>query len=173
MTFQVQDSSSDVGYSPSESAQDWKALNRFTIARKVKFFDGCAMVIGLAGTPKKFWSLIDLNYGEQTLKQDITDITMVIRRSWQVRTTLENLNALCEATKTHCALMKIEAHLARRSSSVEKRRGDEVAERNLRRISCCGYDDQRKDVLDLWKGSLWMYFPSDYSERSIQPRTCD
>ncbi len=82
------------------------------------------MVIGLAGTPKKFGSLIYSKNGEPMLKQDITDITMVNRISWQVRTTLGNLNALCAATKTPCALMKINAHLARRSRSVEK--GEEM-----------------------------------------------
>ena len=49
--FQAQYSSPDVGYSPFERAQDWKAFNRVTIARRVEFFDGCAMVMGLAGTP--------------------------------------------------------------------------------------------------------------------------
>ncbi len=74
--FQVQDSSSDIGYSPLEQAQNWKAFNRFTIAKKVGLFDKCAMVVGL-GTPKEFGSLIDLKSGKSMLKQDFTDITMV------------------------------------------------------------------------------------------------
>ncbi len=84
-TFQLQGSSPDVGYSPFEQAQDWKALNRFTIAKKARVFDRTAMVIGLAGTPKHVEGLIDLKCDEPTLKQDITDSTSVIRNSWQIR----------------------------------------------------------------------------------------
>ena len=58
------------------------------------------------------------------MKKDTTDITMVIRSSWQVCTTFGNLNALCAATKTSCALMKTNTHLARKSKSVEK--GEEM-----------------------------------------------
>ena len=117
-TFQIQDSSSDVGYCPFEQAQDWKAFNRFTIAKKAEVFNSMAIVLGLEGTPKQFGSLIDLKCDEPMLKQDITDIRIVIRNSWQIRTTLGNLNALCAATKTPCALMKLNAHLARRSDGL-------------------------------------------------------
>ncbi len=58
--------------------------------------------------------------GEPIVQQDITDITIVIRISGKVRTTLGNLIALCAATKTPCALMGVNVHLVSRSRSMEK-----------------------------------------------------
>ena len=118
-TFQVQESSPDVGYSPFGQTQDWKAYNRFTVTMKAKLFSDCRMSVGLKHTLKKFGSIIEFNCTELMFMQDVTNVTVTLRRSCNIRTIMEAMNLLRGATKAQCAFMKINAHLRRQSRRME------------------------------------------------------
>ncbi len=105
--FQVQDTSPDVACSPFDLPQDYKAHNRFTMARKVRLLSKTTLFIGDKVAAKTFGSVIDYKCDEPMLQHDLTQITLVIDSQWQVNMTLETYNSLCSATKTPSALVKV------------------------------------------------------------------
>ncbi len=105
--------------SPFEYAHDWKAHNRLTIARKVRLFNNLLLKVGKACELRKFGSIIDYDCKEATLQQDLAQVTILINLQRQVKTAMDAVNALCDATKPPSALMKVNAQLIRRASKME------------------------------------------------------
>ena len=76
-------------------------------------------IIGKACELKKIGSVIDYDCKEARLKQDLAQVTILNNLQWQVKTAMEAVNALCCATKTPSALMKVNAHLIRIANKME------------------------------------------------------
>ncbi len=53
------------------------------------------------------------------LQQDLAQVTVLINLQRQVKTSMGTFNALCGATRSPSALMKVNAHLIRRAETME------------------------------------------------------
>ena len=85
-SYQVQDNRPDVFGSPFEQAHDWKAYNRFTVARKVRAFSNFQLIVSKPCEVKKFGSLIDYNCQEAMLQPDLAQVTVLINLQCRERT---------------------------------------------------------------------------------------
>ncbi len=109
----IQESSTEVAYSPFHGDDDIKACTRFTIIRKLRMFQKFAVVIGDVQSMVSFCGHIDVRAPQPIVEEDLRSMTLVTSSQVQIKDNLSFFNQFSGPTVTPAVLMKAHALMAR------------------------------------------------------------